>query len=125
MRHLFALSLLLCLVACAQPSGQRFVIYFDPSSAQVDDPAKAVLAAAADWAKKHADMPVKVAAYADTYGSEKANADFTRLRAKAVIDSLVSNGVPAARIQTLDIGSVSFQADSHESRRAEITIGSP
>jgi len=125
MRLPFALAVLLCLAACMQPSGQRFVIYFDPSSAQVDDPAKAVLAAAAEWANKHPDMPVKVAAYADTYGSEKANADFTRLRAKAVIDSLVSNGVPAARIQALDIGSVSFQADSHESRRAEITVGAP
>jgi outer membrane protein OmpA-like peptidoglycan-associated protein len=70
-------------------------------------------------------MPVKVAVFAEPYGSEKANDDFTRLRAQAMIDALVAKGVPAARIQRLDIGSVSFQADSHESRRAEITIGIP
>jgi outer membrane protein OmpA-like peptidoglycan-associated protein len=125
MRHLFAIAALLCLAACMQPTGQRFVIYFEPSSARIEDPAKAVLAGAADWANGHPTMPVKVAVFADPYGSEKANDDFTRLRAQAVIDALVAKGVPAARIQRLDIGSVSFQADSHESRRAEITIGTP
>jgi outer membrane protein OmpA-like peptidoglycan-associated protein len=125
MRRLFSLALLMCLAACMQPTGQRFVVYFAPSSAQLDDPAKTVLAAAADWANRHPDMPVKVAAYADTYGSEKANADFTQLRARAVIDALAAKGVATGRIQRLDIGSVSFQADSHESRRAEITVGTP
>ncbi len=59
----------------------------------MDDAAEAVLVGAADWAKKHPDMPVIVASYADPYGSEKANADFFRLRAQAVIDRLVANGV--------------------------------
>ena len=127
MHRLLTFGLLLFLAACAQPAptGQRFVVYFDPSSAGLMDSAKVVVAAAADWATKHPDMPVVVAVYADPYGSKQANDDFTRLRAKVVIDALVGDGLPAARIQQRDVGSVNFQTDSHESRRAEITIGSP
>jgi outer membrane protein OmpA-like peptidoglycan-associated protein len=127
MRHLFTVGLLLSIAACAliEPSGRRFVVYFDPSSAQLMDSAKAVVVAAGDWGKRHPEMPVIVAAYADPYGSQQANADFTRLRAQVVIDALVSNGVPATRIQRQDIGSVKFEVDSHESRRVEIIVGSP
>ena len=92
--------MLLSLGACAlfEPSGQRYVVFFRGSSAQMEDAAEAVLVGAANWAKKHPDMPVIVASYADPYGSEKANADFTRLRAQVVVDGLVANGVMASRI---------------------------
>ncbi len=125
MRRIFLVGLLFLFAGCMQPSGQRFVIYFEPSSARIEDPAKAVLAGAADWANGHPTMPVKVAVFADPYGSQKANDDFTRLRGKAVIDALVAGGVTAARITRIDVGSVGFQADAHESRRVEITVGTP
>jgi outer membrane protein OmpA-like peptidoglycan-associated protein len=70
-------------------------------------------------------MPVTVASYADPYGSEKANIDFTHLRAQVVIDGLVANGVLASRIQRREIGSVKFQSDPQESRRVEIIVGNP
>jgi outer membrane protein OmpA-like peptidoglycan-associated protein len=125
MRRLFSLGLLVSLGACAlvEPTGQRYVVFFRGSSAQMDDSADGVLVGAADWAKKHPDMPVIVASYADPYGSQKANADFTRLRAQVVVDGLVADGVLASRVQRQDIGSVNFQSDSQESRRVEITIG--
>jgi outer membrane protein OmpA-like peptidoglycan-associated protein len=127
MRRLFTFGLLLSLGACvlSEPSGQRYSVFFEPSSAQLDDSAKAVLATAADWAKQHPAMPVTVASYVDPYGSRKAGADFTRLRAQVVIDGLVGNGVLAAGIQRREIGSANFQIDSQESRRVEITVGSP
>jgi outer membrane protein OmpA-like peptidoglycan-associated protein len=127
MRGLFSAVVLLTLSACALfgPSGQRSIVFFTGSSAQLDDAAKAVVVGAADWAKRHPDMPVVVASYADPYGSAQANAAFTRLRAQAVIDALVADGVPPARIQRQDIGSVGFQLDAQESRRVEITIGHP
>jgi outer membrane protein OmpA-like peptidoglycan-associated protein len=59
------------------------------------------------------------------YGNEKANTDFTRLRAQVVIDGLVANGVMASRIQRREIGSVKFQSDPQESRRVEIIVGKP
>ena len=101
MRLLVCVGLLLLLGACALfgASGQRYVVFFRGSSAQLDDAAKAVLVDAGDWAKKHPKMPVVVASYADRYGSEKANADFVRLRAQAVVDRLVADGVEASRIQ--------------------------
>ena len=125
MPRLLGVGLLLLLSACAlfEPSGQRYVVFFRESSAQMDDAAEAVLVAAASWAKKHPDMPVLVASYADPYGSEKANADFTRLRAQVVVDGLVANGVIASRIQLREVGSVKFQDDPQESRRVEVIVG--
>jgi outer membrane protein OmpA-like peptidoglycan-associated protein len=127
MRHLLRVGLLLLLGACAlfEPSGQRYVVFFRGSSAQIDEAAGAVLVGAANWAKKHPDMPVIVASYADPYGSEQANAAFTRARAQVVVDELVANGVMPSRIQRLAIGSVKFQSDPQESRRVEITVGNP
>ena len=127
MRRLLCVCLLLSLGACAlfEPSGQRYVVFFRESSAQMDDAPEAVLAGATNWAKKHPDMPVIVASYTDPYGSEKANADISRLRAQAVVDGLVANGVLASRIQRREIGSVKFQSDPQESRRVEIIVGNP
>jgi outer membrane protein OmpA-like peptidoglycan-associated protein len=127
MRLLVCVGVLLLLNACALfgSSGQRYVVFFGESSAQLDDAAKAVLVGASDWAKKHPKMPVVVASYADPYGSEKANADFVRLRAHAVVDRLVANGVGASRIQLREVGPVKFESVSQESRRVEITVGSP
>ena len=70
-------------------------------------------------------MEVSVSSYADTYGSAQANADFTRLRAQAVFDVLVRNGIPAARIQRREVGAVAFQIDAQESRRVVVVVGSP
>jgi outer membrane protein OmpA-like peptidoglycan-associated protein len=105
------------------PSGERYVVFFRGSSAQLDDQAKAVLVTAGDWANRHPKMPVLVASYADPYGSETTNVEFTRLRAQAVIDGLVANGVEASRIQLREVGPVKFQSEPQESRRVEITVG--
>jgi outer membrane protein OmpA-like peptidoglycan-associated protein len=94
MHRLVCVCLLISLGACAlfEPSGQRYVVFFRESSAQMEDAAEAVLVSAADWAKKHPDMPVTVASYAEPYGSEKANTDFTRLRAQVVLDGWSPTG---------------------------------
>jgi hypothetical protein len=67
MRLLVCVGLLLSLGACALfgPSGQRYVVFFRGSSAQLDDAAEAVLVSAGDWANRHPKMPVLVASYAD------------------------------------------------------------
>jgi outer membrane protein OmpA-like peptidoglycan-associated protein len=62
-----------------------------------------VVVDAANWAERHPDMPVIVASYTDPYGGQKANADFTRLRAQVVSDGLVANGVLASRIERREI----------------------
>jgi cytochrome c oxidase subunit 2 len=127
MRRLLLCAVLLALPACTlfDPPGQRFVVYFEPFSADIDAPAGAVVTGAAQWANAHPMAPVVVAAYADPTGSAQANADLTRLRAQVVSDGLVHNGVAAIRIRREDIGPVPFKIDSQESRRVLITVGTP
>jgi outer membrane protein OmpA-like peptidoglycan-associated protein len=127
MRLLACVGLLFLIGACAffGPSGQRYVVFFRGSSAQLDEAAGAVLVSAGDWAKKHPKMPVVVASYADPYGSETTNAEFVRLRAQAVVDRLIANGVEDSRIHRQDVGPVKFESEPQESRRVVITVGSP
>lgn len=125
MRILVCVGLLFWFDACALfgSSGQRYVVFFRGSSAQLDDAAEDVLVVAAGWAKKHPNMPVVVASYADPYGDEKVNAEFVRLRAQAVVDGLVADGVEASRIRRREVGSVKFRSEPQESRRVEIAVG--
>jgi outer membrane protein OmpA-like peptidoglycan-associated protein len=127
MRLFIGVGLLLLIGACTLfgPSGQRYVVFFRGSSAQLDDQAKGVLVTAGDRANRYPKMPVLVASYADPYGSGTTNVEFTRLRAQAVIDGLVANGVEASRIQRQDVGPVKFESEPQESRRVVITVGSP
>jgi outer membrane protein OmpA-like peptidoglycan-associated protein len=127
MRRLVGVGLLLSFGACVllEPSGQRYVVFFQESSAQMTDSGRAVLVAAADRAKRHPNAPVVIVIYADPYGSQPANAGITRLRGQVVYDGLVTNGVPPTHIARRETGSVNFQLDSQESRRVEIIVGNP
>ena len=87
--------------------------------------AEAVLASAAEWAKKHPKLPVVIASYADPYGSETTNVEFVRLRAEAVANELTANGVEASRIQRQNVGPVKFESEPQESRRVVVTVGNP
>src|SRR4051794_22049728 len=119
MRLLVHVCLLLTISACALfgPLGQRYVVFFRGSSAQLDGAAEAVLASAAEWAKKHPKLPVVIASYADPYGSETTNVEFVRLRAEAVANELTANGVEASRIRRQIVGPVKFESEPQESRR--------
>jgi outer membrane protein OmpA-like peptidoglycan-associated protein len=125
MRRLVVVALLLALGGCAlfEPSEKRFVVFFKPWSAELNDDAKAVVAAAADWAKARVNKPVTIAAYADTEGTKEANAELVRTRGQAVYQVLVDSGLPATRIGRREVGSVNYQIDSQESRRVVITVG--
>ncbi|CAH2599095.1 OmpA family protein [Rhodovastum atsumiense] len=127
MRRLFILGMLLALGACSlfEPSGQRYVVFFQEFSAALDDPAKAVIASAADWAKAHPAAPVVVSGYADPEGSAQANKDISRTRAQVVADGLVAGGVTAQRITIRARGEVGYTMDAQESRRVTIVLGTP
>lgn len=129
MRRLIAASLLiapalLALGGCqTAPQGRRFVIFFKPWSAELDEAASGVAAGAADWARQRPAARVTVAAYADPEGTKEANAELVRTRAQHVFEALVRNGLPATRIARLEAGQVGYQIDSQESRRAVVTVG--
>ncbi len=129
MRRLLATSLLIvpvliALAACqAQPRDRRFVVFFKPGTAGLDEAAQGVAAGAADWAKQRPELPVTIAAYADPEGAPDANAELIRARGQAVFEALVRNGLPAQRIARREVGPVGYQMDSQESRRAVIQVG--
>jgi outer membrane protein OmpA-like peptidoglycan-associated protein len=102
---------------------QRVVVYFQEWSAAFDDSALSSIAKAADYAKAHPAIPVRVTGFADPTGSKQANVLMSELRAQVVVDQLVQDGVPARRISQGGRGSVQFALTSQESRRVEISAG--
>jgi OmpA-OmpF porin, OOP family len=124
-RRIVMAGLLLALGGCAlvQPSGQRYVVFFQEWSADLDETARGSVSAAAHRALDYPMQPVVVSGFADTDGSPQANKDLSRVRAQVVSDALVASGVPAARIQRRAVGSVDYTLNSLESRRVEITVG--
>jgi outer membrane protein OmpA-like peptidoglycan-associated protein len=126
MHRRLAIAMLLTLGACVMPApGQRFVVFFTEFSAQLDEPAKGAISGAADWSKQHPMLEVHVVGFADPVGSPQANIDLSRLRAQVVSDALVASGVPVASIKREARGATSFTLTSQESRRVEITVGTP
>jgi outer membrane protein OmpA-like peptidoglycan-associated protein len=130
MGRLLAVATLLVLGACsmvgsAPNSGQRFVVFFTEFSAQLDEPAKAAITGAANYSQQHPALAVGVVGFADPVGSPQANVDLSRLRAQVVSDGLVAGGVPVANIRREARGATNFALSGQESRRVEITVGSP
>ena len=128
MRRLFALAAMVALGACAtvQPGGpQRFVVFFQEFSAQLDDAAKGAISASAVWAKDHPNAPVTVIGFAAPNGSPQSNIEISRLRAQVVTDTLVADGVDPARIQRKARGATDFSMNGLESRRVEISLDAP
>ncbi|MCW3473983.1 OmpA family protein [Limobrevibacterium gyesilva] len=125
MRRMVVVGLLLALGACTvmEPDSQRYVVFFQEWSADMDATASGSVTAAAAWAKQHPSAPVIVSGYADPEGSPQANKDLSRLRAQVVADALVADGVALARIQRQAVGSVDYVMNSLESRRVEIVVG--
>jgi outer membrane protein OmpA-like peptidoglycan-associated protein len=123
------LSLLLACSACAAQTGarsadeQKYLVFFQEWSAQLDTPAQGAITAAAAEAKAHPTEHVTVTGFADPTGSPQANVEISRLRAQVVSDALVSNGVDQARISRSARGATEFMANSLESRRVEIAVG--
>ena len=122
-----ALALGTSLAACASLEGtsNRYVVFYQPWSAQLDNPAKGVVDIAAGFAQRHPDQPVTVAGFADPDGSRQANMDISRTRARVVSDELVARGVAPDRIGRVANGETDFDDSLQASRRVEIDVGNP
>jgi outer membrane protein OmpA-like peptidoglycan-associated protein len=122
-----ALAFLFCFVLthahAAEPTAQKFVVFFQEWSAKLDDAALAVISHASDYGKAHAGVVLHVEGFADPTDSHKANALLAELRAQLVMDQLQIDGVPAARVLGRSRGPVHFALSSQESRRVEISFG--
>jgi outer membrane protein OmpA-like peptidoglycan-associated protein len=123
---------LLSLAACASLSPltravaagplSNYVVFFQEWSAAIDQPASAVIEAAAKAAQADPKATVLVAGFADPKGSAQANIYLSELRAQVVADQLQHDGLPADRIKQTAAGSVAYEFTRQESRRVVISI---
>jgi outer membrane protein OmpA-like peptidoglycan-associated protein len=124
MRGVPLFLLLLALSACSLfgPSGPHYVVFFQERSAQLDAPARGVIARVARCANAEPASPVEIRGYTDSFGSPQADVLLSRERVRSVADALVADGVAASRLVRTGHG----QAGANPgiaSRRVEITVG--
>ncbi len=122
-----ALFLIASLGACTTPAapttGQKVVVYFQEWSANLDDPAKAAIANAAQIAKANPAQPVTVTGFAAADdNSRQANLSLSQTRAQVVVDQLKQDGVDGSRIKTAAKGPTEYALSAVEARRVEISI---
>lgn len=126
-RRVVAAGLGLALLGCSYgPDPDRridFVLTFPPASTTLDTAAGSILARAAAAAKAAPDLDVVVAGYADASITPESNQIASRLRAQAVADALLAQGVARARITLAPRRAIGADPGT-ESARVEIRIGS-
>ncbi len=84
------------------PVGRR--IYFDESSAELNDTAKVTLQKQADWLARHTRYNIKIEGFADDRGSVEQNRSLGLRRADAARAYLASLGLSQARMRTKTFG---------------------
>jgi outer membrane protein OmpA-like peptidoglycan-associated protein len=124
MRRMPLFVLLLALSACSLfgPSGPHYVVFFKERSAQLDAPARSVIAQVARRANAEPAAPVEVRGYTDSSGSPPADVLLSRERVQSVADALVAHGVAANRLVRKGQGQTGANPGV-ASRRVEITVG--
>ena len=132
MRWLIGLPLIVSLAACAvsdaEPAGQRFPVFFTPTSGSLSQGADGVVNAAAEFANRYKDKPVTLEAYAAPPGHHYVEpADIDTTRAAAVTAQLVADGVDSSRISVVPKGPVqpTVPMSKIEVRRVDIIVGAP
>jgi outer membrane protein OmpA-like peptidoglycan-associated protein len=132
-RRAFALAGLLpavILAACAADPRELVgqpprVVFFEADSAELDEPALAILADAARLARRHPEVPVQVRGFAGPAGGAAFNRELSERRAEHVAAEMARRGVARSRINVVGRGPVPFDAVPIESRRVEIVVGYP
>ena len=121
---LVSLFLLLSSTSCALfgPSHPQYEVFFTKGSAELDGPARDVIANAAQQAQQYPAMPVTVIGYTDRVGSPQADVILSQKRAQTVADALVAAGVPTSRVARQGRGPTGGDPDL-ANRRVEIKIG--
>jgi outer membrane protein OmpA-like peptidoglycan-associated protein len=123
MRYALFALLLLSLSACSLfgPSRPHYVVFFQERSAQLDTPARRVIAQAAARASAEPAASVEVSGYTDSFGSPQADVLLSQKRAQVVAAALVANGVAANRLVRKGQGQTDVNAGV-ASRRVVIRI---
>jgi outer membrane protein OmpA-like peptidoglycan-associated protein len=103
--HRTAVVLLAVLGGCSSLSGsQKYSVYFEPYSAELDRQGHETIDAAAKFAQAHPLQPVEVDGFAAPPDPQRDVDGLSAQRAAAVKRALVSDGVSAERITTVANG---------------------
>ena len=89
-------------------------VFFDTDSYSVDDRARAVLDAQAQWLNRNPGVRVTIEGHADERGTREYNLALGDRRANSVRDYLQSRGVSPARMQTISWGKERPAVDGHD-----------
>ncbi len=119
---------LLTLGACAlqTPPEHTFAVFYQNFATTLDEPGKAVVARAAEAAKRFPTQPVTVSGYADPSDTSPTGVHLlAEARVNAVVELLLADGVPSPQIVRKPVGAPTGSQPGVESRRVEIDIGNP
>jgi outer membrane protein OmpA-like peptidoglycan-associated protein len=124
MRYAPLYLLLPVLSACSLfgPSEPHYVVFFQERSAQLDAPARSVIALVARRAHDDPAAAIEVIGYTDSADSPQADVLLSQQRAEAVTDALMASGVPANRLVRKGRGQTGG-SPGIANRRVEIIIG--
>ena len=118
-------------LAGSQPAPQTFTfdkLNFDTAKSAIRSQDAADVDAVADVMKKYPNARIRIAGYADTRGSEPANAALGKARADSVKAALVAKGIDAGRVETATGGDKdpvdtnATAAGRAENRRTELVV---
>lgn len=118
-----ALSLAAWPVLAQKP--ERFIVFFEVWSAQIDPAGQEVVKAAIAHAIANPSLPIEVVGFADPAGGREANLYLSLVRAQRIFDELIAAGIAPDRASRIGEGSVSFVGSPQEARRVEILVGKP
>lgn len=108
-------------------SGKKYLAYqFEYNKNNYNEPTRAMLKLAKEL-KSYPDMKILITAYTDNIGSASFNNNLSELRAKAIYDFLISQGIDKERLTYKGMG-ISYKYDNtteqgrQKNRRAEFEL---
>lgn len=116
---------LVVLSAAAQAQGEKFIVFFQPWSAELDPPARDVVAATIAHANANPTLHIDIVGFASTNGGSRANLYLSLVRAQRLSDMLAEAGIDPARLSRIGEGAVNSVGTAEEARRVEIGFRVP
>ena len=111
-----------------KPIEQKITLHiaYKPGSAEIDEPAKAILDDLATRLQTYKEVKLEIGGYTDNTGAPAVNKSISQKRAEKVMEYLISKGVEKERLTAMGYGATNFIADNtteegrQENRRVEI-----
>lgn len=110
----------------AQGRVDVYGLYFDFGRATLRPESAPVLEQIVAWHRAHAQERLRIEGHTDAVGNDAANAALSLARARAVVDALVSRGVPRPRLEPVGHGARQPVADNRSdvgrARNRRVTV---